>query len=942
MAYQNPQYFANSPFNQLRSQGGFANPSNDPSIIASRFPSKDHRFDLEIPTQAKDPRSDLEKVVDKFYGHLFENGANTVLKTELENSRQTDGTTDFSEISLESLKLILSKFNNTSKSLTKQSDKIGFYYSIKPFILGISDKIKSREEQLEKLEEERLEFKTYLTTKLQNLTLYAIEQTLTSLNKIDTDDLFEASTDDLFGAIIPQGQTQDSQPSTDLKFNSKRAKDQISEFLIAEEKLADLSKDSEIQRFYFKKLQEIKLAKEQELKEKFLKDFREKLTNKDTSNTKQIKEAIKPKNNQSLLNLLTKNNILELGSESYNYFSSLDNEKQKEILQDFFTEVDEKSFRSFVSVKIFYAQTDKLTNFLTDIKDKTASKILDQFATDFHAQDSIKAHKQDLGDEKCAEIIKKSAELRCEKKLEGEKKLEEYVDELFDAHDFVYQKLSSSASIYAHDLQYFKSLATAVGEEKCKEIIKKSSEIERDYSKRYQIEPDSFDSSHFLSHSEETTDQKPPSPETQSKKPSQKPKPTHQTSQTSQNYIIKHFKEKCPLRSTSQGEKFLEFVEKEYQKYCTQFQKDQNLSFTKKITRLFKRDNLPKPREKLSYFDINKDNLLSTFKTAQDKEFRDLLKPRIIDKIRSSMSWFAESVKTLDLKTSNQDYEIITPAIKAFQKFGGNPDEASQFASFLNKKFNDEKSQNTSLTFKDFIGKQTVGQLLTEFNLRKSHTENPPVSASIGYPPRAISISRPRAGDPPANTQALSPSQQARKGDFLTPGKSNPNDTLIRELLGEHKLTTQNIWHSKKQSSKTTVRVLDGSYSKLTPNQQKIVEIYANFKTKMQKFNYNRYRFKPEVKDKIIADALQELYNSEIFKNARRNARNKNTTPLDKDLDFVGGLYQRISETPGFSHRKDYDTNGLHGQIQQILNRSVLAPTKQPFLAPINSPQRSR
>jgi hypothetical protein len=76
--------------------------------------------------------------------------------------------------------------------------------------------------------------------------------------------------------------------------------------------------------------------------------------------------------------------------------------------------------------------------------------------------------------------------------------------------------------------------------------------------------------------------------------------------------------------------------------------------------------------------------------------------------------------------------------------------------------------------------------------------------------------------------------------------------------------------------------------------------------------------------DKHITTALESL-NSVLSNHVESSQSNR-----EKDLDFAGALYNRISETPGFDHRKDYGNNGLHGKIQQILNRSNSYPTRPP------------
>jgi len=212
----------------------------------------------------------------------------------------------------------------------------------------------------------------------------------------------------------------------------------------------------------------------------------------------------------------------------------------------------------------------------------------------------------------------------------------------------------------------------------------------------------------------------------------------------------------------------------------------------------------------------------SDFKKNQ--EFRNFFKPTLVDKITSAGLWLFESIKNFDFSSPSQGPEIIGSAMKAYEKFGSNPDEAKNFASFLDRKFNNEKLQNRSLTFDEFIKKQNVNSLLNEFGKVKSQFGY----QEFGSSP-AISTTRRARSLTNTNSNNTGQAQASRSRSFLAPSQPNPNDNLIEELLKEYKFivgSEQRVYGSIKE--KRTI-FKDESFNKLTQNQQ--AEPYPFFQT---------------------------------------------------------------------------------------------------------------
>lgn len=316
----------------------------------------------------------------------------------------------------------------------------------------------------------------------------------------------------------------------------------------------------------------------------------------------------------------------------------------------------------------------------------------------------------------------------------------------------------------------------------------------------------------------------------------------------------------------------------------------------------------------------------SDFKKNQ--EFRNFFKPTLVDKITSAGLWLFESIKNFDFSSPSQGPEIIGSAMKAYEKFGSNPDEAKNFASFLDRKFNDEKHKNKSLTFDEFIKKQTVDSSLNEFGKVKSQSLHQQCHSQ-----QAISSTRRARSLTNTNSNNTGQAQASRSRSFLAPGQPNPNDNLIEELLKEYKFivgSEQRVYGSIKE--KRTI-FKDKSFNTLTQNQQEIVKIFAEFKRSMGNDNWNNTQhLYPPYKtsnnklnpDQHIATALKSL-NSVLSNHVESPYYNR-----ENDLEFASALYHRISETKGFDHRKDYGNDSLHGQIQQKLGITVLAPARPP------------
>ena len=689
-----------------------------------------------VSDQSKDPRSNLEEFIKKFYPDSLNNQSYPDLQSQLKESRLPNGDTDFSKISLGNLKFLNLEFATPPQfEPSNPSEYLNSSINCNNFRQNIRDQIAIKDREFQEKQKLKEQAKKTLTEELQKLSLDNIQKKLEDFKKIET-------TDDSFGAIIPQGQTQDSQPSTDLKFNSKRAKDQISEFLIAEEKLAGLSENTEIQIFYFEKLKIIQQQKQQELKEQ----AKQVLTNK--------------------LQKLSLDDIL----------NKLEDFRNKDVEQ---TKTTDDDFEEF---KLDPTKAQKQISTIL-----TARQNLTKFADDKEIQQFYFYELQ---------------EIEFEKEKES-KKLQTQQTQL-SANSIEPQSLKKSSSLFSIFSSLFSSSSkekTAPVEDRIKNTTKRTQSLPNILSK---------------ANPPKRSVKKPPS--------------------TLQNNI---YSEQHPS---------------------------------------------------------------SDFKKNQ--EFREFFKPTLVDKITSAGLWFFESIKNFDFSSPSQGPEIIGSAIKAYEKFGGNPDEAKNFASFLDRKFNDEKLKNKSLTFDKFINEQNVDQLLTEFEKVKSKSLH-----QTHCSPQAISTTR-RAISLNTSSPNNHPSKHVlRSRSFLTPGQSNPkNDSnykLIDVLLKELKFIAgpeQKVYGSITEKRTT---FFERPFDELTPNQQDIVNIFDRF-----------------IQDQQITTALQNLYI------VLCNPKESFYYNREKDLEFASALYHRISETKGFNHRKDYGNDGLHGKIQQKLGITVLAPTR--------------
>lgn len=302
-----------------------------------------------------------------------------------------------------------------------------------------------------------------------------------------------------------------------------------------------------------------------------------------------------------------------------------------------------------------------------------------------------------------------------------------------------------------------------------------------------------------------------------------------------------------------------------------------------------------------------------------DKKFKDFFKPTAIEKIKSAGLWFIEFIRTRDFSSPPQDYDIYVPATKAYKQlapeFDRKPKQATNFASFLSREFNREKNTNKSLTFEEFIEGQSFNTLLTEFDRQSKEHAGPPQAISATRRTKSLGSLSKSDENPRSVT--------VRSRSFLTPGQSNPNDTLIQDLLNEYKVNFKTMVTSYGRSS-TRQTFTQLSFIDLTSNQQKIVEIYHNFKKSMEQYDLNKVTDVNAIKpEQHITEALTRL-NDVLTKQVSSRADRV------KDLDFASALYNIISETKGFDHRKDYGNDGLHGQIQQKLGITVLAPARPP------------
>jgi len=292
-----------------------------------------------------------------------------------------------------------------------------------------------------------------------------------------------------------------------------------------------------------------------------------------------------------------------------------------------------------------------------------------------------------------------------------------------------------------------------------------------------------------------------------------------------------------------------------------------------------------------------------------DKKFKDFFKPTAIEKIKSAGLWLIESIRTFNISSPPQDYEIYGPATKAYKQlapqFKHEPNQALNFASFLSGEFNREKNTNKSLTFEEFIEGQSFNTLLTEFDRQ---------SKEHAGPPRAISATRRTKILESLSTSNENPrSVKVRSRSFLTPGQSNPNDTLIQDLLKEYKVDFKTMVTSYGGSSTRQI-FTQRSFIDLTSNQQKIVIIYRDFKESMEQYDLNK------VKDVNAITPEQHITKALTRLNGVLTNQASSRADRVKDLDFASALYNSISETPGFAYNNTYGENGIHQQIQIKLN----------------------
>jgi hypothetical protein len=249
----------------------------------------------------------------------------------------------------------------------------------------------------------------------------------------------------------------------------------------------------------------------------------------------------------------------------------------------------------------------------------------------------------------------------------------------------------------------------------------------------------------------------------------------------------------------------------------------------------------------------------SDFKKNQ--EFRNFFKPTLVDKITSAVLWLFES------SSPPQGPEIIGPAMKAYKKFGSNPDEAENFASFLDIKFTVEKHQNKSLTFDDFIKKQNVDSLLNEFEKTKSQ---------FGYQEFGSSpaISATRRARSLTNTNSNNTGQAQTKGprskSFLTPGQSNTSD-------GE--LNRAGIFGNQFKSS---------SFNDLSDRGKEIFRKYVDFKNTCGAYGNK----------KLVNAKATDLFNNIILA-SKDTSYGTSITELDRRV--VNAVLEEMVTKHGFS-----------------------------------------